>query len=123
MFVFFCRPADALLSSESGGGQGNLATHGTGLYVLSSFLCDACCFVVSFDMRYRLGTSPPRGTGVVPPFHFVLVFAFVSPPPATMVACGRALTVVSLVFAPVFYFNSPFFVSSPPPRRRYAGGF
>ena len=31
----------------------------TGLYVLSSLLCDARCFVFSFDMRFRLGTSPP----------------------------------------------------------------
>ena len=31
-----------------------------------------------------------------------------------MVACGRVLTLVPLVFALVFSFNSPFFVSPPP---------
>ena len=108
---FFCVILPTPSSAPSrGGGQGNLATHsGTGLYVLSSFVCDAR-FVFSFDMRFRLGTSSPLGiVGCAPP--------------ATMIACGTVMTLVSLVFAPVLYFNSPFFVSRPPPRRRYAGGF
>ena len=70
-------------------------------------------------MRFRLGTPPLAGLWVVPPFHFVLVFAILSRPPATMVACGRVLTLVSLVLAPVFSFNSPFFVLTPP---RHADG-
>ena len=46
---FFFRPADALLSSKPGGGQGNLATHTVAqdCMFLSSFLCDACYFVFS----------------------------------------------------------------------------
>ena len=55
----------------------------------------------------------------MPPFHFVLVFAFCLAPPATMVARGRVLTLVSLVLARVFSFNSLFFVSPPP---RHADG-
>ena len=39
-------------------------------------------------------------------------------PPAPMVVCGGGLTLVSLVIAPAFSFNSPFFVSPPP---RHAG--
>ena len=79
--LVFCRPADALLSSEPGGGQGKLATHSsTGLYVLSSYLRDARCFVFSFDMRFRLGTFPLAGLWVVPPFRFVWVFASCLPP-------------------------------------------
>ena len=119
---FFCRPADALLSSEPGGSQRNLATHTA--YVLSSFFCDARCFVFSFGMCFRLGTSPPRGTVGCATFPFRVGFRLLSRSPATMmVACGRVLNSVSLVFAPVFSFNSPSFVSLPPPRRRYAEGF
>ena len=53
------------------------------------------------------------GLRVVPHSPFVLVFAFcLVPPPPFIVACGRVLMLVSLVFAPVF-FNS--LSSSPPP--------
>ena len=116
VFVFFCRPADALFSSDPGGGQGNLATHAVAqdCMFLSYFLCDARCFVFSFDMRFRLGTSPPRGTVGCAIFPFRVGFCLCLAPPATMVVCGRILPLVSLVFAPVFYFNSPFFVSPPP---------
>ena len=55
----------------------------------------------------------------MPPFHFVLVFAFSCRPPAMMMACGRVLTLVFLVVAPAFSFNSPFFVL---PLPRHAGG-
>ena len=73
-------------------------------------------------MRFQLRTSPPRGTvGCVPPFHCVLVFAFLSRP--TMVACGRALTLVSLVIASAFSFKSPFFVSPPPATPAVRGRF
>ena len=80
---FFCRPADALFSSEPGGGQGNLATHnGTVLYVLSSFLCDGRCFVFSFDMRSRLGTPPlSRDCGLCHLSISCGVSPFVSSPP------------------------------------------
>ena len=64
-------------------------------------------------MRFRLGTSPPRGTVGCATFPFRVGFRFCLAPPATMVACGRVLTLVSLVFAPVFYLNSPLFVSPP----------
>ena len=36
------------------------------------------CFL--FAMRFQLGTPPPSRDWVVPPFHFVLVFAFSSRP-------------------------------------------
>ena len=124
MFVFLCRPADALLSSEPGGGHGNLATHteAQDCVFLSYVLCDACYFCFLFAMRFQLRTSPPRGTvGCVPPFHCVLVFAFLSRP--TMVACGRALTLVSLVIASAFSFKSPFFVSPPPATPAVRGRF
>ena len=66
----------------------------------------------------------PKGSSAfVPPFYSVLVFIFSSRPPATMVACGRILTLVSLATAPAFSFNSSFFVSPPPPLAVYAGGF
>ena len=58
----------------------------------------ARCTFASLELRNLL--APPRFSS--------------RPPPATMVACGRVLTLVSLVFAPVLSFNSPFFVSPPP---------
>ena len=118
MFVFFCRPADALLSSEPGGRpvDSGYSHSGTGLYVLSSFLFYARYFV-SLCYAFSARHFPPlAGLWVVPTFRFVLVFAFFLAPPATMVACGRVLSLVSLVVAPVFSFNSPFFVSPPSPR-------
>ena len=73
---FFCRPADALLRSEPGDGQGNLATH---------TVAQDCMFcllflrhVVLFSLCYAFSSRhfPPLvGLWVVPPFHFVLVFA------------------------------------------------
>ena len=148
MFVFF-RPADTLRSPEPGGGQGNLATHSVAqdcLFVSYS-LCDACYFVFCLLCAFSQALPRLAGLRVVSPFHFVLVRLFVSPP-ATMVACGRILTLVSLVIASAFSFNpsffvsppsrhaggsrkvfvgglpshSAFFVSPPPPRWRYAGG-
>ena len=87
---------------------------------MSSFLCDARCFVFSLLCVFGLAL-PPCGLCHL---SFSCWFSpFVSPPPATMVAYGRVLTLVSLVFAPVFSFNSPFFVSPPPPHWRYAAGF
>ena len=86
---FFCVVLPTPSSAPSrGGGQGNLGTHsGTGLYVLSSFICDARCFVFSFDVRSRLAIPPPiAGLWVVPPFHFVWVFAFRLVPPAAMIS-------------------------------------
>ena len=80
---------------------------------MSSFLCDARCFVFSFDMRFRLGTSPPRGTVVCATFPFRVGFRLLSRPRATMIPCGRGLTLVSFIFTPVFSLNSPFLVSPP----------
>ena len=54
---------------------------GSGLYVLSSFLRDARCFVFSFDMRFRLGTFPPRGTVGCATFPFRVGFRLLSRPP------------------------------------------
>ena len=83
MFVFFCRPADALLSSEPGGGQGNLATHTVAqgcmfcrLFFVTHVILFSLCY--AFSARHF---SPLAGLWVVPPFHFVLVFAFCLPPP------------------------------------------
>ena len=80
---------------------------------MSSFLCEARCFVFYFDMRFRLGTSPPpRDCGLC---HLSIAcwFSPLSRPPRHDVACGGVLAFVFLVFVPVFYFNSPFFVSPP----------
>ena len=41
----------------------------------------------------------------MPPFHFVSVAAFSSPPPATLAARGGVLTLVPLVIAPALSFN------------------
>ena len=118
-----CRPADALLSSEPGGGQGNLATHsGRGLHVLSSFLCDARCFVFFFDMRFRLGTPPPRGTVGCATFLFRVGFRLLSRSPRRDDSlregfdfgfpCLRACVLLQFAFIRL----------APPPRRRCAGG-
>ena len=61
---FFCRPADALLSSEPGGGQGNLATHTVAQDCMFCLPCDARCFVFSFGMCFRLGTPPSWDRGL-----------------------------------------------------------
>ena len=118
MFVFFfCRPADAFLSSEPGGGQGNLATQTMAqdcMFCLIFFVMHVTLFSLCYTLSGR--RFPLAGLWVVPPFHFVLIFAFcLAPPTATMVACGRVLTLVSFVLAPVF-FSSSIFVSPPPPR-------
>ena len=77
-------PADALLSSELGGGQGKLATHTVAqdwMFCLLSFVMH----VVLFSLLIRLfGLAPPplAGLWIVPPFHFVLAFAScLGPPP------------------------------------------
>ena len=104
MFVFFCRLADALLSSEPGGGQGNLATHTVAqdyIFCLLFFLMHVILFSLCYAFSAR--HSPPlAGLWVVPPLRFVLVFAFCLAPPTTMVVCGKVLTLVSVVLAPVF---------------------
>ena len=46
-----------------------------------TFLCDARCFVFSFDMRFRLGTSPHRGTVGSATFPFCVGFRLLSRPP------------------------------------------
>ena len=120
MFVCFCRPADALPSSEPGGGQGNLATHTVAqdcMFCLLLFTINVILFSLCYALSAR--NSPPlAGLWVVSPFYFVVVFAFCLAPPTTMVACGRVWTLVSLVFALVFSFSSLFSVSPIP---RHAG--
>ena len=116
LFLFF-RRADALLSSEPGGGQGHLATHTVAqdcmffcllffvMHVLFSF-----CNAFSAINRH----SPPlRGTVGCATFPFRIGFRLFVSPPRHDGACGRVLMLVSLVLAPVFSFNSPFFVSPP----------
>ena len=59
LFIFF-RPADSLLSSEPGGGQGNLDTHTVAqdcMFYLIFSVMHAISFL--FGMRFQLGTSPP----------------------------------------------------------------
>ena len=46
---------------------------------MSYFLCDARCFVFSFA-RFRLGTSPPRGTAACATFPFRVGFRLLSRP-------------------------------------------
>ena len=41
-------------------------------------LCDARCFVFFFDERFRLGTSPPRGTVGCATFPFCVGFRLLS---------------------------------------------
>ena len=104
------------------------------------------CFL--YAIRFQLGAFPYSRLWVGPPFHFRVGFCLLSRPPTTMIACGRVLLLVFLVLAPAFSFNSPyfvspprhadgtregfdgslschstFFVSPPPPHRRYAPGF
>ena len=50
------------------------------MFGLLSF-CDARCFVFSFDMRFRLGTSPPCGTVGCATFPFRVGFRLLSRPP------------------------------------------
>ena len=72
--------------------------------------------VILFSLCYSFSSShfpPSRDCGLCHLSISCWFSPFVSLPPATMVACGRVLTLVSLVLAPVFSFNSPFFVSPP----------
>ena len=107
--------------------------------------------VILFSLYYMFSARrfPPLATVGCATFQFSCWLSAVGlAPPATMVACGRVLILVSLVLAPVFSFNSPFFVSPPrhaddtregfdggwschsaffvsppPPHWRYAAGF
>ena len=107
MFVFFCRPADALLRSEPGGCQGNLATYTVAqdsVFCLLFFVMPVILFSLcnAFSARH----SPPRrGTVGCATFTFRVGFRLLSRPPATMVAFGRVSILVSLVFVPVFSFS------------------
>ena len=111
---FLFRPADALLSSEPRGGQGNLATHTTVCFCLLFFVMEV--ILISFWHAFSARHFPPlAGLWVVPAFHFVLVFALCRPPRHGG-SLWEGLMLVSLVLAPVFSVNSPFFVSPPSPR-------
>ena len=79
------------------------------------------CFL--FVTRFQLGTSRPHGTVGCSTFRFRDGFRLFVSPPATMTVCGRVLTLVSLVIAPAFFFNSPFFVSPPPATLAVRGRF
>ena len=88
---------------------------------LSYFLCDACCFVFSlicvFSYEYAVSARhfpPPSWDCGSCHLSISCGFRLFVSPPATMVACGRVLMLVSLVLAPVFSFNSPCFISPPP---------
>ena len=48
---------------------------------MTSFLCDPRCFVFSFDMRFRRGTSPPREAVGCATFPFHVGFRLSSRPP------------------------------------------
>ena len=90
---------------------------------MSSFLCDARYFAFSLCYAFSVRHFPPSRDccGLC---HLSISWwfsLFVSPIPATIVACGTVLTLVSLVFAPVFSFNSPFFVSAPPAKLTIRG--
>ena len=62
-------------------------------------------------MRFRLGTSRPRGTVGCATFPFRVGFRVLSRPPRHDDSLREGLALVSLVFVPVFYFNSPLIVS------------
>ena len=85
MFVFvffFCRPTDALFSSEPGGGQGTLSTHTVAqdcMFCLLSFVMHVILFLSA--MRFGLGTSPPRGTVGCAIFPFCVRYRPLSSPP------------------------------------------
>ena len=114
---FFFRPADPLLSSEPGGGQGNLATHTVAqdcmflsyflvVHVILFSLCHVIsathfpssravgCAIFPFRVGFRLFVSPHRHDG----------------------SLREDFDVGFPCLAPVFSFNSPFFVSPSPPR-------
>ena len=87
------RPADALLSPRAGGAARLIwlfiLWHRTVCYFVFYFLCYACSFVVSLLCVFSSALSPLAGLQVVPPFHFVLVFAFLlAPPPRWRFAGG-----------------------------------
>ena len=81
---FFCRPADAFLNSEPGGGQGNLATYTVAqdcIFCLLFFLMHVILFFLCYAFSAR-HFPPLAGLWVAPHFGFVLVFAFcLAPPP------------------------------------------
>ena len=79
---FFCRPADALLSSEPGGGQGHLPTHTVAqdcMFCVLFFVMH----VVLFSLCYAFSAShfPPRGTVGCATFPFRVGFRLLSRPP------------------------------------------
>ena len=96
------------------------------MFCLLSFVMHVVLFSLLICV-FGWAPPPPRGTVGCATFPFCVGFRLLSAPPATMVACGRVLTLGSLVFAPVFYFNSPLFVSPPrhadDARDRYDGGW
>ena len=82
MLFIFCRPADALLSSEPGGVQGTLATDTVaqdGRFFLFFFVMHVVWFLCA--MRFRLGTSAPRGTVGCATFSFRVSFRLLSRSP------------------------------------------
>ena len=74
---FFSRPANAVLSSEPRGGQGNLATHTVAQDCIFCLLFFVMQIVLLSLLRCVFSLAPPplAGLWIVPPFSFVLVFA------------------------------------------------
>ena len=122
---FFCCPADALLSSEPGGGQGTLATHTVAqdcMFCLLFFFMRVILFLSA--MRFQLGTPPPRRTvgSATSPVRVRFPLSSSRAPPATLAVRGRVLALVSLIIAPAFSFNRLSSSRPPPPRWRSTGG-
>ena len=127
MFVFCIVLPTPSSAPSRGGGQGNLATHTVAqdcMLCLLFFAMHVILFVmhvILYSLCYAFSARhfPPRGTVGCATFPFRVGFRLFVSPPVTMAACGRVLaTLVSLVIAPAFSFNSPFFVSPP----HHAGG-
>ena len=80
---FFCRPADALLSSEPGGGQGNQATHTVAqdcMFRILSFVNTSFCFLIGYAFSAR-HLPPSRDCGLCHLSISCWFSPFVSSPP------------------------------------------
>ena len=118
MFVFFCRPADGLLSPQPGGGQGNLAT----LAVAQDCMFYALFLVVHvilFSLCYTFAARhfpPLAGLWVVPPFHLVFAFRLLLSPPRHDGSLREGFDVGFACSSACVLFQFAFLRLAPPPR-------
>ena len=116
---FFFRPADALLSSEPGGGQSNLSTHTVPqdyMFCLLFFVMHVILFSLCYAFSAR-HFPPPLGSVGCAAFPLRVWFSlFLSRPPATMVACGRVFDVRFPCLSACVLLQFAFLRLAPPPR-------